>query len=80
MKIGQHVCSFSDPSLQAAKPRIAFALAAAITAAVEGSVEAADTVARCGGVEALVALLKSGGGQGKKAAAEALQVNPLVQI
>lgn len=62
--------------LQASKPRIAFAMAATISAAVEGSSDAAEVVAQCGGVDCLVAMLKAAGGQGKKAAAEGLQVVP----
>jgi hypothetical protein len=50
-------------------------MAATISAAVEGSADAAELVVQCGGIEILVAMLKTGGGQGKKAAAEALQAS-----
>ena len=64
-------------ALQDAQPRVAFAVAAAIAAAVEGSADAAEAVAEHGGVLALVAALRSGGGYGKKAAAEAIMVRIL---
>ncbi len=60
---------------QGAQPRVAFAVAAAIAAAVEGSAAAAEAVADHDGVVALVLALRSGGGHGKKAAAEAIQAN-----
>lgn len=59
---------------QDAKPRVAFALASAISAAVEGSADAAQLVADSGGIAVLVRIMRHGSGHGKKAAAEALQV------
>lgn len=67
-------------ALQGAKPRVAFALAAAISAAVEGSADAAQLVADSGGIQLLVRIMKRGSGHGKKAAAEALQVLLLLWI
>lgn len=60
--------------MQGAKPRVAFALASAISAAVEGSAAAAQLVADNGGIQLLVRIMQHGSGHGKKAAAEALQV------
>jgi hypothetical protein len=60
--------------VQGAKPRVAFALASAISAAVEGSAAAAQLVADNGGIQLLVRIMQHGSGHGKKAAAEALQV------
>ena len=59
---------------QGAKPRVAFALASAISAAVEGSADAAQLVADSGGIALLVRIMRHGSGHGKKAAAEVLQV------
>ena len=59
---------------QDAQPRLTFALASAVAAAVEGDPGAADVVVQHGGVRALVSALHGGGGKGKRAAAQAIQV------
>ncbi|BDA42787.1 probable vacuolar protein 8 at C-terminar half [Coccomyxa sp. Obi] len=67
-------------ALKEAKPRVAFALASAISAAVEGSPDAAQLVADSGGIALLVRIMRHGSGHGKKAAAEALQVLRLCPV
>lgn len=59
--------------LQVARPRVAFACAAALAMLTEGHPEVCPDIDAQGGVMALVGLLSDGGGQGKKSAAEALQ-------
>ena len=58
---------------QVARPRVCFACAAALAMLTEGHPEVCDDIEAHGGIPALVALLCTGGGQGKKSAAEALQ-------
>lgn len=61
---------------QVARPRVAFASAAAVAAIVEGRPAAAETVAEEDGLAPVVNMLSTAGGLGKKAAAECLQVIP----
>lgn len=76
----QQTCSKECLVAQGAKPRVAFALASAISAAVEGSTDAAQLVADSGGIALLVRIMRHGSGHGKKAAAEALQVLRLCPV
>ncbi|KAK9794963.1 hypothetical protein WJX73_006109 [Symbiochloris irregularis] len=60
-------------ALKMSRPRVCFACAAALAMLTEGHPEVCEDIQRHGGIQALVALLSTGGGQGKKSAAEALQ-------
>lgn len=58
---------------QVARPRVCFACAAALAMLTEGHPEVCQRIEAHDGIAALVGLLATGGGQGKKSAAEALQ-------
>ena len=64
-------------NIQVGRPRVQFACASALAMLVEGHPEVCPQVLRHGGIAALTIMLQTAGAQGKKAAAEALQVQPL---
>ncbi|KAK9827300.1 hypothetical protein WJX81_002365 [Elliptochloris bilobata] len=60
-------------AMKVGRARVAFASAVAVSTAVEGRPAAAETVACDDGIAPILHMLSSGGGLGKKAAAECLQ-------
>ena len=68
-----HVCVH----VQGGRPKVQFACASALAMLVEGEPEACPQVLRHGGLPALTTMLHTAGAQGRKAAAEALQVQYL---
>ena len=60
--------------MQVGKAKVQFACASALAMLVEGEPEVCPQVLRHGGIGALTAMLHTAGAQGRKAAAEALQV------
>ena len=60
--------------VQVGKPKVQFACASALAMLVEGEPEVCPQVLRHGGLAALTTMLHTAGAQGRKAAAEALQV------
>ncbi|KAK9812888.1 hypothetical protein WJX72_005286 [[Myrmecia] bisecta] len=60
-------------ALKVSRPRVCFAAASTLAMLTEGHPEACTEIDKHGGIPTLVALLLRGGGQGKRAAAEALQ-------
>ena len=62
------------PWVQVGRPRVQFACASALAMLIEGHPQVCPQVLRHGGIAALTIMLQTAGAQGKKAAAEALQV------
>lgn len=60
--------------VQVGKAKVQFACASALAMLVEGEPEVCPQVLRHGGIAALTSMLHTAGAQGRKAAAEALQV------
>lgn len=60
--------------MQGSSPNVASAAAAAISAAVEGSPKTAEAVAKAGGLDLLLSVMKKGTQRCKTSAVEALQV------
>ena len=63
--------------VQVGKAKVQFACASALAMLVEGEAEMCPQVLRHGGLTALTTMLHTAGAQGRKAAAEALQVQHL---
>lgn len=68
------------PLVQLGKPKVQFACASALAMLVEGQPETCPQVLRHGGVAALTIMLQTAGAQGRKAAAEALQVDTHLSV
>ena len=65
--------------MQGSSTNVASAAAAAISAAVEGSPQTAEGVAKAGGLDFLLSIMKQGSPNCKTSAVEALQV-PTAQL